>query len=91
MTASLVDRNKSAFKLNGIGPIYVTNLDDQPERWEYMEQQFKYWEIEDYTRISGHDGRDDDLSDVIKGRYPEMMSSGEIGCVTSHLLSLIHI
>ena len=90
MTASLVDRNKSAFKLNGIGPIYVTNLDDQPERWEYMEQQFKYWEIEDYTRISGHDGRDDDLSDVIKGRYPEMMSSGEIGCVTSHLKAIKH-
>ena len=90
MTASLVDKNKSAFKLKGIGPIYVTNLDGQPERWEYMENQFKYWEIEDYTRISGYDGRDDDLSDIIKGRYPEMMSSGEIGCVTSHLKAIKH-
>jgi len=90
MTASVVDKNKSAFKLSGIGPVYVTNLDGQPERWEYMEEQFKYWEIEDYTRISGYDGRDDDLGDIIKGRYPEMMSSGEIGCVTSHLKAIKH-
>ena len=75
MTTSVVDKNKSAFKLSGIGPIYVTNLDGQPERWEYMEEQFKYWEIENYTFISGYDGRDDDLSHIIKGRYPEMMSS----------------
>ena len=44
---NLVDKNKSAHKLEGIGPIYCINLDDQPDRWEYMETQFKYWEIED--------------------------------------------
>ena len=32
-----------------------------------MEEQFKYWELKDYTRISAYDGRDDDLSDIIKG------------------------
>ena len=63
-------------------------LDGQPERWEYMENQFKYWEIEDYTRISAYDGREDDLSDIIKGTYPTMMSSGEIGCTTSHLKAM---
>ena len=25
-----------------------------------------------------------DLSDIIKGKYPESVSPGEIGCVTSH-------
>ena len=82
------DKNKSAYKLQGIGPIYYLNLDGQPERKEYMEDQFKYWEIENYTRVSAYDGRDDDLSDIIKGRYPDMMSSGEIGCTTSHLKAL---
>ena len=55
-----------------------------------MENQFKYWEIENYTRISAFDGRNDDLSDIIFGRYPETLTSGEIGCVTSHLKAIKH-
>ena len=86
----LRDKNKAAYKLKGIGPIYCINLDGQPERWNYMEEQFKYWEIEDYTRISAYDGREDDLSEILKGRYPEMVTSGEIGCVTSHLKAIKH-
>ena len=31
---------------------------------------------------------EDDLSDIISGRYPEMMTSGEIGCITSHLKAI---
>ena len=85
-----MDRNKSTYKLKGIGPIYCINLDGQPDRWKYMEDQFKYWEIENYTRISAYDGREDDLSDIISGRYPEMMTSGEIGCTTSHLKAIKH-
>lgn len=72
----VIDKNKSAYKLKNIGPIYYLNLDGQPERRQYMETQFKYWEIENYTRISAYDGREDDLSDIITGRYPEMMTSG---------------
>ena len=83
-----MDKNKALFKLKNIGKIYYLNLDDQPERKEYMEQQFDYWGIENYTRISAYDGREDDLSDIIKGRYPSDMSSGEIGCTTSHLKAL---
>ena len=86
----LTDRNKAVYKLKGIGPIYYLNLDGQPERRQYMEDQFKYWEIENYTRISAYDGREDDLSDIVSGRYPEMMSSGEIGCTTSHLKAIKH-
>ena len=75
-----MEKNKSAHKLKNIGPIYYINLDGQPERKEYMEELFKYWEIENYERVSGYDGRDDDLSDILKGRYPEQMTSGEVGC-----------
>lgn len=85
-----MDKNKSTYKLKNIGPIYYLNLDGQPERREYMEDQFKYWEIENYERVSAYDGREDDLSDIIVGRYPEMMSSGELGCTTSHLKALKH-
>jgi GR25 family glycosyltransferase involved in LPS biosynthesis len=88
-----MDKNKSAYKLKGFGPLYVINLDDQPERWAWMEDQLKYWEIEDYTRISAYDGRPDvgsDLSEIIQGRYPEQVSSGEIGCLTSHLKAIKH-
>jgi len=85
-----MDKNKSIYKLKNIAPIYYLNLDGQPERKEYMEEQFKYWEIDNYERISAYDGRDDDLSNIIKGRYPENMTSGEIGCTTSHLKAIRH-
>ena len=83
-----MDKNKSLYKLNGFSPVYYLNLDGQPERRVFMENQFKYWEVEDYTRISAYDGRNDDLSDIIHGKYPDGMSSGEIGCVTSHLRAI---
>ncbi|QJT70218.1 glycosyltransferase [Synechococcus phage SynMITS9220M01] len=87
----VMDKNKAAYKLQNIGPIYCINLDGQPERWEHMESQFKHWEIEDkVTRISAYDGRDDDLSDIISGKYPTNMNSGEIGCTTSHLKAIKH-
>ena len=90
MDQLVTDRNKSAYKLKNFGPVYCINLDGQPERWQYMKSQFDYWEVKDYTRISAYDGREDDLSDVIKGKYPENMSSGEVGCTTSHLKAMKH-
>jgi len=83
-----MDKNKSAYKLKGLPPLYYINIDGEPERDAYMKAQLKYWEIEDATRISAYDGREDDLSDIIKGRYPENMTSGEIGCTTSHLKAI---
>ena len=85
-----MDKNKSMSKLNNFGPIYYLNLDGQPDRKQYMEDQFEYWGVTNYTRISAYDGRDDDLSDIIKGSYPESMTSGEIGCITSHLKAIKH-
>tara|TARA_R100001443_G_scaffold19630_1_gene31396 strand:+ start:1213 stop:2016 length:804 start_codon:yes stop_codon:yes gene_type:complete len=87
---SVTDKNKSAYKLKNFGPVYCINLDGQPDRWQFMESQFKFWEIDNYTRISAYDGREDDLSDIIKGKYPENMSSGEVGCTTSHLRAMKH-
>ena len=88
----MVDTNKSIHKLNYIPPIYYLNLDGQPERRKYLEDHFDYWGIrpDNYTRVSGYDGRSDDLSGILKGRYPENMTSGEIGCTTSHLKAIKH-
>ena len=88
--SGFMDRNKAAYKLKNFGPVYYLNLDGQPERKIYMEAQFKYWEIENYERISAYDGRDDDLSEILKGRYPDNMSGGEVGCTTSHLKAIKH-
>lgn len=85
-----MDRNKSLYKLEGFPEVYYINLDDKTDRKEYMEGQFEYWGIKKYTRISACDGREDDLSDTLKGRYPENVVSGEVGCVTSHLKLLKH-
>jgi len=90
MESNLKDRNKAIYKLKGLPHIYYLNLDEQPERNQYMEDQFEYWGIENYTRISAYDGRDGrDLGDILKGRYPDAMSSGEVGCVTSHLKAMV--
>ena len=85
-----IDKNKSAYKLKNLPPIYYLNLDGQPERKDYMEKQFKYWELENYERISAYDGRVDDLGNLVTGSYPDNMTSGEIGCVTSHLKAIKH-
>ena len=88
MSNALRDKNKSVHKLEGFGPVYCINLDDHVERWEYMQDQFEYWNVKDYTRISAYDGREDDLSDILTGRYPDNMLSGEVGCTTSHLKAM---
>ena len=91
VSAASGDKNKSAYKLEGLPTIYYINLDDHTERREYMEGQFKYWGIEDYKRISAHDGRGDkDLRDQLLGSYPKQMTSGEVGCTISHLKAMKH-
>jgi len=84
-----MDKNKSAYKLKNFGPLYIINLDGQPERWDWMKSQLDYWGVGDYTRVSAYDGREDDLSEIIYGQYP-IISSGEVGCVTSHLKAIKH-
>ena len=64
------DKNKGAFKLKCMPHIYWINLDADTDRREYMENQFKYWEIEDHTRIEGIDAREDDPAVHLKGIIP---------------------
>ena len=52
-------KNISAFKLQHIPHIYWINLSSDEQRRVYMEAQFKYWEIENHTRIEGYDARGD--------------------------------
>lgn len=88
-----MDKNKAIGKLRGIPRIFYINLDDHTERRQYMENQFEYWGIHEgnYTRIPAHDGRgDNDLGEVLKGKYPDLMTSGEVGCTVSHLKALKH-
>ena len=83
-----MDKNKSAFKLKGFPKVYWLNLDADTERRQYMEEQFKYWEIENHVRISGYDARDDDVSDNLKGRIPDNVSQSELGCCMSHIKAI---
>lgn len=87
---NLLDKNKSVYKLQGLPPIYYINLDKSEDRKRYMEDQFEYWQIENYTRISGYDGTEDDLSDILRGKYPDQMNSRDVGCCTSHLKAIQH-
>ena len=83
------EKNKSAYKLKNFGPLYYINLDGQPERDAEMQAMCDYWNLNP-TRISAFDGREDKLEHIIEGNYPEGVTSGEVGCVTSHLKSIKH-
>ena len=37
MDPAIFDKNKSAYKLKNFGPLYYLNLDEQPERQQYMD------------------------------------------------------
>ena len=83
------EKNKAVYKLKNFGPLYYINLDGQPERDTEMQSMCKYWELNP-TRISAFDGRNDKLEHVLEGNYPEGITSGEVGCVTSHLKAIKH-
>jgi len=81
------DKNKAAFKLKNFGPLYYINLDEQPERDTAMQSMCKYWELNP-TRISAFDGRNSSLNHILEGSHDIGISSGEVGCVTSHLKAI---
>ena len=85
-----MEKNKSVYKLKGLPPIYWLNLDSDEHRRMYMEAQFKYWELDNHTRISGFDGRVDDVCEHISGIAPDNMTTNEIGCCMSHLKAIKH-
>jgi len=81
------DKNKAAYKLKNFGPLYYINLDEQPERDTAMQSMCKYWELNP-TRISAFDGRNSSLNHILEGSHDIGISSGEVGCVTSHLKAI---
>ena len=83
-----MDKNKSAFKLDGLPHVYWINLDRATERRHFMEHQLQYWGIENHTRISAYDGGDEateDVTSMLKGKFPPMMNTPELACCMSHL------
>ena len=86
----LRDKNKSVSKIKGLPAIYWINLDSDTHRREYMEDQFEYWQIENHTRISGYDGRTDDICQHIVGAAPDQVTTSELGCCMSHLKAIKH-
>ena len=83
-----MDKNKSKSKLDGFPPVLWLNLDRYQDRQKYMVDHLEYWGVEDHTRIVGIDGKEDDPSSYLKGRVPDNMNPGEIGCVLTHLSAL---
>ncbi len=81
------DKNKAAYKLKNFGPLYYINLDGQPERDVAMQSMCNYWELNP-TRISAFDGRHGSLNHILEGSHDIGISSGEVGCVTSHLKAI---
>jgi GR25 family glycosyltransferase involved in LPS biosynthesis len=76
-------------KLNNFGPVYLINLKDHTHRLKNAEKEFNKYGIKDYALIEAIDGRKNDLSDIIDGKYPKLRPN-EIGCISSHIKALKH-
>ena len=75
-------------------PIYYINLDRSPQRQKFMEDQFKLYNITNYKRIVGVDGKQlkNTLTDNINGtrftnNYHDL-TKNEVGCLLSHLKAI---
>jgi hypothetical protein len=75
-------------KLEGIGPILWINLDTETARQEHMTDMLDLYGIP-HTRISAIDARgDNDVSDLLAGKFPARINQGELGCTMSHLKAI---
>lgn len=75
-------------------PVYYINLDRSPQRKKFMEDQFNRYNITNYKRITGVDGKQlkNTFKDNINGttfanNYPEL-TKNEVGCLLSHLKAI---
>jgi hypothetical protein len=90
MGETMTDTSTVRKKLKGIGPILWINLDSETNRQEHMTSLLDFYEIP-HTRISAVDARgDNDVSDLLVGKFPELISQGELGCTMSHLKAIKH-
>lgn len=76
-------------KLEGIGPIYVINLDRHSDRKNHMAKQFEEYGIDNYEFIKAVDGVNDSLDNVIQ-LDKLAITRPEIGCTVSHLTAIKH-
>jgi len=84
----MTDTSTIKKKLKGMGPVLWINLDTETDRQDHMNGLFDYYEIEN-TRISGIDARgDNDATEFLSGRFPELITPGELGCTMSHLKAI---
>jgi mannosyltransferase OCH1-like enzyme len=75
-------------------PIYYINLDRSTDRKKYMEDQFKYYNITNYNRISAIDGKK--IQNTSKGFIDNIkyvnnynkLTAYEIACTLSHLKTI---
>jgi hypothetical protein len=84
----MTDTSTIKKKLKGMGPILWINLDTETNRQEHMNGLFDFYEIPN-TRISAIDARgNNDVSDLLVGKFPELVTQGELGCTMSHLKAI---
>lgn len=86
----MTDTSTIKKKLKGMGPILWINLDSETDRKEHMISMLDFYEIP-HTRISAIDARgNNDVSDLLVGKFPELITQGELGCTMSHLKAIKH-
>lgn len=68
----------------GIDHIYVINLKERPERWEYTQKVFQGFEIERFEAINGWKLSADQKA-ALFGPHPVRLNGGQIGCLLSHI------
>lgn len=84
----MTDTSTVKKKLKGIGPIFWINLDCQTDRQKHMNDLFDFYEIEN-TRISAINAQgENDVSEFLIGKFPELVSQGELACTMSHLKAI---
>lgn len=84
----MIDTSTIKKKLKGMGPVLWINLDTETDRQDHMNGLFDFYEIEN-TRISAIDARgDNDATEFLHGKFPELISPGELGCAMSHLKAI---
>lgn len=84
---NMIDTSTVKKKLKDIGPILWINLDTETDRQKHMTNLFDMYDIKN-VRISAIDARHNDVSDLLVGRYPELMTQSELGCTLSHLKAI---
>ena len=75
-------------------PVYYINLDRSPQRQKFMEDQFKLYNITNYKRIVGVDGKQlnnilkDNINGTIFTNNYHDLTKNEVGCLLSHLKAI---